>query len=172
MKLSRAKLLDAILLKFKDGRSIAWSFLRDGLFKDIHEDFFVIERHIKFLVSVKSLKEDANSFIISLDENGWAIMSDINNLGYVTTSIKERNSLIWKRSFQIVLGLSAIVGTLVLIYPCVVDDSSIDQSSKSHDQQQIITPPKTKPETLPADNHLLDTLPKAQEERIDMNIGE
>ena len=145
--------------------------LRSGLLKKVHENFFVIENHLKFLLAEKVLKEDVNALIISLDDKGWAIMTDIENLGYVRIATKDRNNLIWKRSLQIIFGLSAIVGTLLLIYPCV-DESSIDQSSTLHDQQQIITPSKTQPTTTLVDSHLLDTLSIVPEEKIDTNIEE
>lgn len=109
MNLEKAKILDAILLKFTGNITITWHQLQQGLCNDI-ETYHVIENNINYLVGDGQLERDvAQAFSLSMTDKGFATMTDLANLGYVTAAKKERNNRRWAIVGGVLTGLTFII---------------------------------------------------------------
>jgi hypothetical protein len=89
MDLKKAKLLDKILLKFWGNKTLKWSDIQNGAWSDIaiYDD---CEKNINFLVGDSMLKRDTTLHTLWTTDKGFATMTDLKNLGYVTKVKKER----------------------------------------------------------------------------------
>ncbi len=109
MKLQKARFLDALLLKFRGNLTITWQEFQNGLCDDI-ASYYIIENNINFLVGDAMLKRDEVRRSLSLTDKGFATMTDLRSLGYVTKTSKE----IWQLGLQILLAVVSVV-TFVLV---------------------------------------------------------
>jgi len=138
MDIIKAKLLDNILLKFKGNISVYWADLHGDkkTFKDIHENYSIVENNINFLVGDGKLKRNNidNNEYLTLTDTGFATMTDLNNLGYVTktkTEIKERRIKY--------IGFGIVIATFIVL---------IFSTFLRHDDRQImLTAPTIKDST-------------------------
>jgi hypothetical protein len=95
MNIDKAKLLDKILLKFTGNVTIKWSDLQQGIWDDI-ASYHVCENNINFLVGDDMLKRDNELQTLCMTDKGFATMTDLENLGYVTKANKEKRDNILK----------------------------------------------------------------------------
>lgn len=114
MTLDKARLLDNILLKFKGNISVYWANLHGDKkqFSDIHIDYFIIENNINYLVGDGKLKRNdiGNNEYLTLTDTGFATMTDLDNLGYVTKAKKDKRETIIKY-----IGFIIAIATFVLL---------------------------------------------------------
>ena len=95
MNIDKAKLLDKILLKFTGNITVKWSDLQQGVWDNI-ASYHVCENNINFLVGDDMLKRDNELQTLSMTDKGFATMTDLKNLGYVTKANKENRDNILK----------------------------------------------------------------------------
>ena len=110
MTIDKATLLDKILLKFRGNITVKWSDLQTGLWDDI-ATYHVCENNINFLVGDGMLKRDTVLHLLSMTDKGFATMTDLDNLGYVTKAKKERNETMIKY-----IGFCIGVATFILLF--------------------------------------------------------
>ena len=173
MDLEKAKLSDAILLKFRGNITVSWDEIKEGAFNAVHSDYYVIENRIKFLLGENVLKQETKIgvkiyLMLSMTDKGWAIMTDMGNAGYVAKAIKERNNLRWLRAVQIAVIIGVIAGVIrvwLFLYPCL-GESSTSQSNIQDEQSNKAIQDTSEVEFVPLD---IDTV---KEEKIDTNIEE
>jgi hypothetical protein len=123
MELKKARLLDNILLKFWGNVTLTWADIQNGAWNDIatYDD---CENNINFLVGDGMLKRDTTLHTLVTTDKGFATMTDLKNLGYVTKAKKERldNSIKY-------LAFGLAIGTFfILVYNNFVKRSSTDKS--------------------------------------------
>jgi len=112
MNLEKAKILDAILLKFTGNITITWNQLQQGAFNEI-ATYHVVENNINYLVGDGQLERDVTqAFSLSMTNKGFATMTDLPNLGYVTLAKKEKKKTIW----AFISGGIVIATFLILVY--------------------------------------------------------
>jgi hypothetical protein len=134
-KKRKAKICDAILLKFDGDKTIYWKDLHGSkkLFNDIVTDtdspdgsspdnkYYVIESHINLLVADGMLRrkdqDKEGSQSLSLSDKGYSTMRDLKNLGYLSKYKENHNEAIWKN----VLRWVSIV-TLILVLIKFIND--------------------------------------------------
>lgn len=154
MNLEKAKILDAILLKFTGNKTITWHEIKEGAFIDI-ETYYVIENNINFLVGDGQLERDSvQAFSLSMTDKGFATMTDLPNLGYVTTAKKERNIRRWAN----ISGVIVILTFLILIY-----DTWFNKQKPIPAQTETTQPANRLHETqidTNKDNAKIDSLPR------------
>ena len=163
MTIDKAKLLDKILLKFDGNVTVKWSDLQQGMWDDI-ASYHICENNINFLVGEQMLKRDNELQTLCMTDKGFAIMTDLNNLGYVKKAIKERQEKLLK------IGLACItVATFVILClkTFILNDGQKTSTSPQTTQDSVSTQDKSKSnETVGhvVDSALIrqDTTPKTQ----------
>jgi hypothetical protein len=114
MTLYKSKILDNILLKFKCNISVYWADLHGDkkIFSDIHQDYYIVENNINFLVGDGKLKRNNidNNEYLTLTDTGFATMTDLENLGYVTKPRKDRRETRIKY-----IGFVLAIATFILL---------------------------------------------------------
>lgn len=114
MTLYKSKILDNILLKFKGNISVYWADLHGDkkIFSDIHQDYYIVENNINFLVGDGKLKRNNinNNEYLTLTDTGFATMTDLENLGYVTKARKGRRETKIKY-----IGFVLAIATFILL---------------------------------------------------------
>jgi len=130
MNLEKAKILDAILLKFTGNITITWYQLEQGAFNDI-ATYHVVENNINYLVGDGQLERDvAQPFSLSMTDKGFATMTDLPNLGYVTIAKKEKKKNIW----TFISGGIVVATFLILVY-----DTWFNSKQTNTDHQNSIS---------------------------------
>lgn len=133
MNLDKAKLLDKILLKFAGNATVKWIDLQQGIWDDI-ASYHVCENNINFLVGDGMLKRDDDIHTLRTTDKGFATMTDLENLGYVTMANKER------RSDFIKYGTACItVATFIIL--CF-------KTFKPNDYKDNLSTPATMPDSV------------------------
>jgi hypothetical protein len=112
MNIQKAKILDAILLKFVGNRTFTWTQLQNGAFGDIG-NYHLIENNINFLIGEGHLRRnEIEPQSLTLTDKGFATMTDLPNLGYVVSAKKERR----KNAFKALSGIILVASFGILIY--------------------------------------------------------
>jgi hypothetical protein len=137
-KLEKAILLDKILLKFEGNKTWTWDGIHTPEFyKDLNDDYFVIENHLNFLigdgmltkyrdVDYKDLTKNLEDYpeLSNLTPKGFAVMTDLKNLGYEQKEKErervdhreERTLFYAKKGFWIAF-ISAVLA-LIALFKC------------------------------------------------------
>jgi hypothetical protein len=145
----KASILDAILLKFQGDISIQHYMQINNQFKDIDNNYFVIENHLKFL-EAENMLNCSSEGIRKLSPRGWATMTDIKNLGYEKKAKKEKrvsiiNTLTFIFSFVSVIILCQSFYRDVFLQANKENHSPAVKSTIQHEQ-------KLMPKELPSKN--------------------
>ena len=102
---------DNILRKFDGQKAIALTKMRESAFyANIDADWEVVERHIKFMIEDRTLKEDES--VLSLTNKGWFMLNHKEKVGYVAQKIEDAQ---WKKSEHDVRTLKRIAIYVALI---------------------------------------------------------
>jgi len=98
-KEEKAKFLDNLLLKFEGNKSFNHTQVHDrSFYESLDDDFFVVENHLNFLIGDGMIKVTPLSNMgninyelcyYSLTEKGFAVMTDLENLGYASKQKEE-----------------------------------------------------------------------------------
>ncbi|RNI35615.1 hypothetical protein EFY79_11635 [Hanamia caeni] len=170
MKIDKAILLDKILLKFTGNVTIKWSDLQQGIWDDI-ASYHVCENNINFLVGQGMLRRNNELQTLCMTDAGFATMTDLVNLGYVTKAKKER------RDDFIKYGLACVtVATFIILCfktfnpnddksnlstPTTIQDSADNQDKVKHGGTVNLAADSvsTKQDTIPTNQNkdFLDT---------------
>ena len=170
MNIDKAKLLDKILLKFTGNVTVKWSDLQQGIWDDI-ASYHVCENNINFLVGDQMLKRDNDLQTLCMTDKGFATMTDLENLGYVTKAKKE------SRDDFIKYGLACVtVATFIILCfktlkpnddksnlttPTTIQDSVNNQDKAKHGETVSLAADsvQTKQDTTPTtqNKNLTDT---------------
>jgi hypothetical protein len=158
-KLEKAELLDRILLKFQGNKTIAWDYFhKPEFYKDLHDNYYVVENHLNYLIGDEMLTKErqidneksdkARMNIYSeysfLTPKGFAVMTDLENLGYVRTENeriridKREDRTLTYAKLAFWSGLIATIITLLGFVKCNSDNSNKTVNT------YIILPIKTK----------------------------
>lgn len=155
MDLEKAKLSDAILLKFKGNKTISWDEVKEEAFNDIHSDYYVIENRIKFLLGENILKEQTTLgvkvyIMLSMTNKGWGVMTDIESEGYVA-QVKIEIGSEKKRIRNYRIGIATlIVAALALILGCLQHyQSRLTNQDNQDNQTDLKDTTSSKPDVVP-----------------------
>lgn len=144
-KIEKAELLDKILLKFQGNKTLAWDYFhKPEFYKELHENYFVVENHLNYLIGEEMLskerqiddeKSDRGGMTLYseysfLTPKGFAVMTDLENLGYVHAENErlridkreDRTLAYAKLAFW--SGLIATIITLLGFVKCNSDNSN------------------------------------------------
>lgn len=89
MKPEKAIILDNILKRFKGNETIFWSDLKKE-FTDNTNGYYILENNIKYLLGEGILEKDEQKCSIRLSDKGFATYTDLDSLGYVAITKKEK----------------------------------------------------------------------------------
>lgn len=104
---------DNILRKFEGNKSIKRENLKDrSFYENLDPDYSVIEEHINFLISDKTLKETGSA--ISLTTKGWFILTNADKVGYVAQKIETAERDLSERETRIIFRWATIIATAAL----------------------------------------------------------
>ena len=85
---------DNILRKFDGHKAIALAKMRESAFyANIDADWEVVERHIRFMIEDRTLKEE--EAVLSLTNKGWFMLNHKEKVGYVAQKIEDAQ---WRKS--------------------------------------------------------------------------
>ena len=104
---------DNILRKFEGNKCIAREQLRErSFYENLDPDYSVVEEHINFLISDKTLK--VNGSAISLTTKGWFILTNTDKVGYVAQKIEIAEREMNERETRMVFRWATIIATVSL----------------------------------------------------------
>jgi len=104
---------DNILRKFEGNKCIKRESLRDrSFYENLDPDYSVVEEHINFLISDKTLQETGSA--ISLTTKGWFILTNAEKVGYVAQKIENTEREMNERETRIIFRWATIIATISL----------------------------------------------------------
>ena len=163
MTTDKAKILDKILLKFNGNITVNWTDLQSNIWDDI-ASYNICENNINFLVGDQMLKRDTQLQTLSLTDKGFAVMTDINDLGYFKIAKKEKRETIFKYlSYFIGIATFVILFLKTFIWNFDKQNSSIKQTIiDSINNSSKVKTSENLGQTNRNNQPLQDTLPKTQ----------
>lgn len=106
---TKSVILDDILRRFKGNETIYWKNLQDEFANNMNE-YYIIENNINYLVGDGMLIRDKATESLTMTDMGFAVYTDIDNLGYVTKQ-KAAKKKFWNKA----IGFNIMLLTFLLI---------------------------------------------------------
>ncbi len=152
MKLKKAKILDLILLKFHPNREILWNEIHRGDFGDIAQHDLIVN-NVNFLISDGLIARDVGSaFSLSLTDKGYAVMTDIKDLGYEKKSKADRR----KNAWQMIVGFITLATFVILLLKTCIDAKiNLHSSNSTTNKTNLPNVPILKIDTINPNNNPL-----------------
>lgn len=104
---------DNILRKFEGNKSIPRERLKDrSFYANLDPDYTVVEEHINFLITDKTLQETGTS--LSLTTKGWLILTNADKVGYVAQKVEATEREMYEHETRVFFKWVALIASVVV----------------------------------------------------------